>query len=47
MSMQEFLINLYGTLKDPVIKHLSHGKDVLFDIDWNGFQTNEKAKTKE
>ena len=26
--------NLYGTLKDPVIKNLSQGKDVLFDIDW-------------
>ena len=26
--------NYYGTLKDPVIKFLADGKDVLFDIDW-------------
>ena len=26
--------NLYGTLKEPVIKNLSQGKDVLFDIDF-------------
>ena len=30
--------NLYGTLKDPVIKNLSQGKNVLFDIDWQGTQ---------
>ena len=28
--------NLYGTLKKPVLELLSHGKDVLFDIDWQG-----------
>jgi len=38
--------NLYGTLKDPVIKHLSHGKDVLFDIDWNGSKQMERLKLK-
>tara|TARA_B100002003_G_scaffold64441_1_gene59869 strand:- start:33 stop:668 length:636 start_codon:yes stop_codon:yes gene_type:complete len=38
--------NLYGTLKDPVIKHLSHGKDVLFDIDWNGSQQMKRLKLK-
>ena len=30
--------NLYGTLKEPVLKLLSSGKDVLFDIDWQGTQ---------
>ena len=28
--------NYYGTLKEPVLKFLSLGKDVLFDIDWQG-----------
>ena len=26
----------YGTLKEPVKKFISEGKDVLFDIDWQG-----------
>ena len=30
--------NYYGTLKEPVLKFLSVGKDVLFDIDWQGTQ---------
>lgn len=30
--------NLYGTPKDPVEKALTAGKDVLFDIDWQGAQ---------
>jgi guanylate kinase len=38
--------NLYGTLKDTVIKHLSHGKDVLFDIDWNGSKQMKRLKLK-
>ncbi len=38
--------NLYGTLKDPVIKHLSQGKDVLFDIDWNGSKQMKRLKLK-
>ena len=38
--------NLYGTLKDPVIKHLAHGKDVLFDIDWNGSKQMKRLKLK-
>ena len=28
--------NSYGTLKKPVLELLSRGKDVLFDIDWQG-----------
>ena len=35
--------NRYGTLKKPVLELLSLGKDVLFDIDWQG--TNQLKKT--
>ena len=38
--------NLYGTLKEPVIKYLSYGKDVLFDIDWNGSKQIKGLKLK-
>jgi len=30
--------NLYGTPREPVEKSLSVGRDVLFDIDWQGTQ---------
>ncbi len=30
--------NYYGTLRAPVEKTLAAGKDVLFDIDWQGTQ---------
>ena len=30
--------NFYGTLREPVLKSLSQGNDVLFDIDWQGTQ---------
>ena len=36
--------NYYGTLRDPVIKNLELGKDVLFDIDWQGTQQLKKVK---
>ena len=36
--------NRYGTLKKPVLELLSRGKDVLFDIDWQG--TKQLIKTK-
>ena len=36
--------NYYGTLKEPVLKFLSLGKDVLFDIDWQGTQQLQKNK---
>ena len=36
--------NYYGTLKKPVLELLSQGKDVLFDIDWQGTQQLKKAK---
>ena len=28
--------NLYGTTRTPIIDNLNKGKDVLFDIDWQG-----------
>ena len=36
--------NFYGTLKEPVLNLLSNGKDVLFDIDWQGTQQLKKNK---
>ena len=36
--------NNYGTLKEPVLKLLSLGKDVLFDIDWQGTKQLKKIK---
>src|SRR5947208_13866439 len=36
----------YGTPRKPVIKALREGRDVLFDIDWQGTQQlREKART--
>ena len=36
--------NYYGTLKEPVLKLLSTGKDVIFDIDWQGTQQLKKIR---
>jgi len=36
--------NDYGTLKKPVLELLSLGRDVLFDIDWQGTQQLKKTK---
>ena len=36
--------NCYGTLKKPVLELLSYGKDVLFDIDWQGTQQLKNVK---
>jgi len=36
--------NRYGTLKKPVLELLSQGKDVLFDIDWQGTKQLNKIK---
>ena len=35
--------NLYGTPKKPVEQALASGRDVLFDIDWQGTQQLEQA----
>jgi len=37
--------NYYGTPKEPVEKLLSSGKDILFDIDWQGTQQLKKIKS--
>ena len=36
--------NYYGTRKEPVVNSLSKGKDVLFDIDWQGTQQLKNIK---
>ena len=36
--------NYYGTLKKPVLDLLDQGKDVLFDIDWQGTQQLKKIR---
>ena len=36
--------NYYGTPKEPVVKLLSSGKDILFDIDWQGTQQLKQIK---
>ena len=36
--------NIYGTLKKPVLELLSRGKDVLFDIDWQGTKQLKNAE---
>ena len=36
--------NCYGTLKKTVLELLSRGKDVLFDIDWQGTKQLKKIK---
>ena len=36
--------NCYGSSKKPVLELLSQGKDVLFDIDWQGTQQLKKIK---
>ena len=36
--------NQYGTLKKPVLELLSRGKDVLFDIDWQGTKQLRKIE---
>ena len=38
--------NFYGTLKDSVNKNLSQGKDILFDIDWQGSEQIKKLTLK-
>jgi len=37
--------NKYGTLKKPVTEFLTQGKNVLFDIDWQGTQQLKKIKS--
>ena len=37
--------NFYGSSKQAVIKNLDNGKNVIFDIDWQGTEQIKKKKT--
>src|SRR5262249_35360641 len=37
--------NYYGTTRKPVEEALAAGRDVLFDVDWQGAETLRKAAT--
>ena len=39
-------INYYGTSKSSVINNLEKGKNVIFDIDWQGTELIKKKKLK-
>jgi guanylate kinase len=46
LEWAEVFGNRYGTPRRPVLKALQAGRDVLFDIDWQGTQQlREKART--
>jgi guanylate kinase len=46
LEWAEVFDNYYGTPKKPVMDALASGRDVLFDIDWQGTQQlREKART--
>ena len=46
LEWAEVFEHRYGTPRQPVIKALQAGRDVLFDIDWQGTQQlREKART--
>lgn len=36
--------NYYGTPKDKIIKYIKNNKDVLFDIDWQGYQKLKESE---
>jgi len=38
--------NYYGTTKSPVVEELEKGKNVVFDIDWQGTEQIKKKKLK-
>tara|TARA_A100001011_G_scaffold371389_1_gene428664 strand:- start:42 stop:674 length:633 start_codon:yes stop_codon:yes gene_type:complete len=46
LEYAEVFKNYYGTKKDPVIKFLKDGKNVIFDIDWQGAQQIKSKKLK-
>ena len=46
LEYAEVFDNFYGTPRKPVMDALAKGRDVLFDIDWQGTQQlREKART--
>jgi guanylate kinase len=45
LEYAEVFGNFYGTLRKPVERALKHGRDMLFDIDWQGTQQlRERAR---
>ena len=46
LEWAEVFGNLYGTPKQPVEDALARGRDVLFDIDWQGTQQLAQADRK-
>ena len=46
LEYAEVFKNFYGTKKDPVIKFLKDGKNVIFDFDWQGAQQIKSKKLK-
>ena len=38
--------NKYGTLREPILAKLNKGKDILFDIDWQGTQELKEKESK-
>lgn len=47
LEYAKFLDNYYGTPRGPVEEHLMHGRDVVFDIEWQGAQQLAKAAPKD
>lgn len=43
----KFLDNYYGTPRGPVEEHLAHGRDVVFDIEWQGASQLAEAAPKD
>ncbi len=46
LEFAEVFGNNYGTPRKPVEKRISEGKDVLFDIDWQGTQALRESEPK-
>ena len=46
LEYAEVFGNRYGTLKKPILKDLALGKDILFDIDWQGTQALKEKEPK-
>ena len=46
LEYAEVFNHLYGTTKTPVINNLKNGKNVIFDIDWQGAEQIKNKKLK-
>ena len=46
LEYAEVFGNRYGTLKKPILRDLALGKDILFDIDWQGTQALKEKEPK-